>query len=187
MLPVVYGSFLRKAENNQARYELKKPLLSSLSSFFLMFGLSGVLVCGGFYGYETYVNVPVKSYDTAMFQRYQAINNQITQGASQFRQARDNGLDVVKVLDTFVRARTDNNVVFRDIDITSKGYILNGQVKTLQDGDKFVKSLDFGANKSVALGKVTSKDKYYEFNVVVSDKVVGKGAKAPVKGKGGSK
>lgn len=178
MLPVVYGSFLRKAENNQARYELKKPLLSSLSTFFFMFGLSGLLVSGGFYAYETYVDIPVKSYDSVMLKRYQELNNTVTRSAAQFRQARDNGLDVVKVLDAFVSARKDNTVVFKDVDISSNRYVLNGQVKSLQDGDKFVKALDFGTNKSVSLGKVTSKDNYYEFNVVVSNKVAAKPGKS---------
>lgn len=175
-LPVVYGNFLRKKSVDKARYEINKPLISGWTNAFLMFAVSGFVVTGLFLGYEIYFGAPINVYDETQHKEAQAAYNNVVKSAALVRDVKKSSVDVNGILNSFCRGKLEN-VAFTEITLNPKKYTLRGQVKDMLVGDRFVKNLDFGKDKTVSIGKVDTKDGYIDFTINVVDKLVSKHGK----------
>lgn len=168
MLPIVYGSFLRKSDVKRYKLEMLKPRLMLLGSCFIAFSLAAALVEGAFWGYEAYFNKPVKTHEEDVYKEYQKLNTELLKLAAREKAARPNGMDVNKVLQSFATAKRED-LVLTSLEITPKRYFANCQSKQLEAVNSYVNSLNFGVGKTIALGNIAQKKDFVEFSVEVTD------------------
>lgn len=92
-LPTEYGNFLRKHDVQKAKYLYNRPYISAAVSAVFVFALAGAVTMGAALGYA-YATAPVQTYDSAHFERAQALNTRISKSLSLVKAARPNDIDV---------------------------------------------------------------------------------------------
>lgn len=181
MLPIVYGSFLKRSEVSRGKYELAKPKLSVYVNCFLAFSLASLLTVGGAYAFETIVHAPTRGYEESTFTQYQAVNNRLMRMNNELRQLKPTS--AVNELGSFIETKNKHrNVTIQKIDYRAGMFNVIGQVDDLKAGDAFAAELNTANKKTVSFNKVTRQADYIEFSMTVADKAAAPVKKAPAKG-----
>lgn len=173
MLPVVYGSFLRKNSITKFKYEKMKPSLLNLGNCLVAFAVTATLVSCGFLAFEKIVNEPVQEYDSTLFKECQELNNELIRQTALIREARPEGIDVNKIITTFIASKPEA-ISFVSLNISPTRYTIRCQAKDLNAAEAYTNSLDFGANKTVVLGGIQQVKGNFEFNIDVTSKAAPK-------------
>ena len=169
MLPIVYGSFLRKSSIAKFKYEKIKPSLLILGNCLVAFGLTATLVSSGFLAFEKFFNQPVQDYDPTILKEYQELNNELIQQTALIREARPEGINVNKVISSFINLKPEA-VFILSLNISPNRYTARCHTKDLKNAENYVNALDFGKTKAVTLGGIQQAKDGFEFNIDVTNK-----------------
>lgn len=171
-LQVKYGSFLRKSELGEAKYEYSKPLIRkrAICCFAFAAGFALTLVGANMYAK---MMAPVKPYDTAYFTKAQLLSTDVSKGLAKIREARPNEIDVCKVVQEFTNK--PNDVELETISIVPNRYVIKGMTRNVNSPNEYLNMLDFGKKHKAISDISTNIDGNTQFTItVVADKKGGK-------------
>lgn len=166
-LQVRYGTFLRKQELSNAKYEYMKPYFRKYAFCALGFaaGILTVMVAATMYAKML---KPVQTYDTAYYNKAQALSVEINKGLAKLREARPNGIDVCEAVQQF--SFKPSEVELDSISIVPNKYIVKGISRNINSPNEYLSMLDF-KDKVAAISDIHNVDNGTEFTITVTPNV----------------
>ena len=168
MLQVNYGNFLRKSETEKAAFDFRKPVYRFFANTICIFCVAGAVASGLAYAYA-YMTVPEPAYSSDLYNRAQALNNNLSKGAAIMKQARPQGINVESAVNKFADARP-SDVVLTSVSIRPELYTVKGFTPKQESVNAYAAALDFGKDKEVSIASVSNDKGTNEFTINVKPK-----------------
>lgn len=166
-LQVRYGTFLRKQELSNAKYEYMKPYFRKYAFCALGFaaGILTIMVAATMYAKML---KPVQTYDTAYYNKAQALSVEVNKGLAKLREARPNGIDVCEAVQQF--SSKPSEVELNSIYIDTEKYIVKGISHDVNSPNDYTSMLDF-KDKVVVVTDIRNVEDGTEFTITVTPNV----------------
>ena len=166
-LQVRYGTFLRKQELSNAKYEYMKPYFRKYAFCALGFaaGILTVMVAANMYAKML---KPVQTYDMDYYNKAQALSVEVNKGLAKLREVRPNGIDVCEAVQQFSSKPKD--VELESILIDTHRYVVKGKSRNVNSPNEYVSMLDF-KDKVVAVSDIRNSEDGTEFTITVTPNV----------------
>ena len=166
-LQVRYGTFLRKQELSNAKYEYMKPYFRKYAFCALGFaaGVLMVMVVA-----NMYVNMlkPVQPYDTAYYNKAQALSTELNKGLAKLRESRPMGIDVCDAVQQFATKPTDIDLT--SITIEPNKYVVKGISRNVNSPNDYLSMLNF-KDKLASVTGIENIEEGTEFTITVTPNV----------------
>ena len=163
-LQVRYGTFLRKQELSNAKYEYMKPYFRKYAFCALGFAVGVLMVMVAATMYAKMLK-PVQTYDTAYYNKAQALSTEVNKGLAKLREARPMGIDVCEAIQEFVIKPRE--VELNSISIEPNRYIVKGKSFDVNSPNEYLSMLDF-KDKIVAISDIRNVEDSTEFTITVT-------------------
>ena len=166
-LQVKYGTFLRKQELSNARYEYEKPAFRRYAICGLAFAVGMAVMFGVANMYATMLK-PVQPYDAGYFQKAQALSAEVSKGLAKLKEARPNDINVCSIIQEFTNKPKEVDLV--TISITPDKYVVKGTTNNVNAPNEYLNMLNF-PRKHKAISDIRTSDLVTEFTITVTPEV----------------